>query len=213
MINRRLVHYLESNGIFAPTQSGFRSQHSTTDHLARLDSWIHEGILNKEHVVAVFFDLEKAYDTIWLHGILIDLHKVGLRGRLPSMISKFMESRRFRVRYAGCTSQCKVQQNGVPQGSILSVTLFGLKINTIVNCVTPGVENFLFVDDFGLCCRSKSMRSIERKLQVCLNNLQRWADVNGFKFSETKTVCVHFCNQCRFTCRPKTNTVREYHSC
>ena len=87
MIYRRLVHYLETNGIFTPTQSGFRSQHCTADHLARLDSWMHEGALAKEHVVAVFFDLEKAYDTIWRHGIMIDLHKAGLRGRVSSMIS------------------------------------------------------------------------------------------------------------------------------
>ena len=37
------------------------------------------------------------------------------------------------------------------------------------------------------------MRTIERQLQQGLNNLQLWADQNGFKFSETKTVCVHFC--------------------
>ena len=38
------------------------------------------------------------------------------------------------------------------------------------------------------------MRSIERQLQQVLNNLQKWADENGFKFSKTKTVCMHFCN-------------------
>jgi hypothetical protein len=39
------------------------------------------------------------------------------------------------------------------------------------------------------------MRSIERLLQRCLNNIQRWADENGFQFSKTKTVCMHFCQQ------------------
>ena len=83
---------------------------------------------------------------------------------------------------------------GVPQGSILSVTLFGMKINSIVNCIKPGTQCSLIVDDFLACCRSKQMRSIERQLQQCLNNLQKWADENGFKFSKTKTVCLHFCN-------------------
>jgi len=31
-------------------------------------------------------------------------------------------------------------------------------------------------------------------LQRCLNKLQHWADTNGFKFSTSKTVCVHFCH-------------------
>ena len=195
MINRRLIYYLESKGILASTQSGFRSQHSTTDHLTRLESWIREGQVNREHVVAVFFDLEKAYDTTWRHGIMIDLHRIGLRGHLPCIISKFLENRSFRVRHGNCMSEKYIQENGVPQGSVLSVTLFGLKINSIVDCLVPDVNNSLFVDDFGICCRSKSMRSVERKLQQCLNNLEKWTVENGFKFSETKTVCVHFCNQ------------------
>ena len=35
--------------------------------------------------------------------------------------------------------------------------------------------------------------SIERRLQHSLNRLGRWCDENGFKFSPTKTMCVHFC--------------------
>ena len=82
---------------------------------------------------------------------------------------------------------------GVPQGSILSVTLFALKINSIVKSLSPGVECSLYVDDFLICYRSKFVHIIERHLQRSLNKLQHWVDSNGFKFSPTKTVCVHFC--------------------
>jgi len=81
----------------------------------------------------------------------------------------------------------------VPQGSILSVTLFGLKINSIVTAISPGVECSLYVDDFLICYRSKHIHIIERHLQQCLNKLADWADTNGFKFSTSKTVCIHFC--------------------
>ena len=37
------------------------------------------------------------------------------------------------------------------------------------------------------------MLIIEKQLQTSLDNLQRWSDKNGFKFSKSKTVCVHFC--------------------
>jgi ribonuclease HI len=39
------------------------------------------------------------------------------------------------------------------------------------------------------------MPSIERKLQLSLNTLNIWADTNGFRFSKSKTVCIHFCNK------------------
>ena len=40
------------------------------------------------------------------------------------------------------------QEEGVPQGSILSVTLFSLKINSIVGCLIQDIECSLYVDDF-----------------------------------------------------------------
>ena len=71
---------LESNNLITPIQSGFRSERSTNDHLIRLETFIRDAFVNKEHVVAVFFYLEKAYDTTWRYGILKDLHDLGLKG-------------------------------------------------------------------------------------------------------------------------------------
>ena len=36
------------------------------------------------------------------------------------------------------------------------------------------------------------MHTTERQLQQNLNNIQDWATKNGFKFSKSKTVCMHF---------------------
>ena len=72
MINERLVWYLEKNNIITEFQSGFRHQRSTNDHLVRLETFIREAFIKKEHLVAVFFDLEKAYDTTWKYGIMND---------------------------------------------------------------------------------------------------------------------------------------------
>ena len=86
MINIRLVWYLEKLKLITPVQSGFRKQRSTTDQLIRLETFIREAFIHKHHAVAVFFDLEKAYDTTWKYGIMKDLFDAGLRGRLPLFI-------------------------------------------------------------------------------------------------------------------------------
>ena len=70
------------------------------------------------------------------------------------------------------------QEMDVPQGSILSVTLFLVKINSITQCLKPGVDCSIYVDDFQICYRSK-MSIIERQLQLCLNKLQQWATDKG----------------------------------
>ena len=75
---------------------------------------------------------------------------------------------------------------------ILSPTLFNIKINNIVKCVND-TDSSLYVDDFGSFYKSKNMENIEFRLQRCLNKVETWATENGFKFSKTKTQCVHFC--------------------
>ena len=41
----------------------FRKNRSTADHLVRFDSYIRNAFAKKENVLAIFVDLEKAYDT------------------------------------------------------------------------------------------------------------------------------------------------------
>ena len=84
-----------------------------------------------------------------------DLHESGLRGHLPNFVSSFLSNRKFNVRVNDSLSDVHKQEMGVPQGSILSVTLFGLKINSIVKCISPGIDGSLYVDDFLICYRPK----------------------------------------------------------
>ena len=165
----------------------------TVDHLVRLETFVREAFIKKEHLTAVFFDLEKAYDTTWKYGIMRDLSDFCLKGRLPHFIDNFLSNRNFKVRVGTTLSDFQGQEEGVPQGSILSVTLFSIKINNIVKALNPGVNCSLYVDDFLICYGSKHMHTIERQLQQCVNKIQRWALENGFKFSKTKTQCMHFC--------------------
>ena len=93
MINKRITWFLESNNHISGFQSGFRSDRSTTDNLVRLETFICDAFIKKEHVVAVFFYLEKAYDTTWRYSILKDIHTHGFRGRLPTFIENFLADR------------------------------------------------------------------------------------------------------------------------
>ena len=121
-----------------------------------------------------------------------DLHGIGLRGRLPNFISNFLSDRSFNVRIGSTLSDTFEQEQGVPQGSIISPTLFNIKINNTVKCVND-TDSSLYVDDFGIFYKSKNMENIEIQLQRCLNKVETWATENGFKLSKTKTQCIHFC--------------------
>ena len=84
-----------------------------------------------------------------------EVHDIGLKGRLPLFLQNFLTDREFKVKVGSTLSELHNQEQGVPQGSILSVTLFSLKINNIVKTLNPGVDCSLYVDDFLIHYRSK----------------------------------------------------------
>ena len=59
LINKRLICFLESNNHISWFQSGFRSDRNTIDNLLRLETFICDAFIKKEHVVAVFFIWKK----------------------------------------------------------------------------------------------------------------------------------------------------------
>ena len=42
--------------------------------------------------------------------------------------------------------------------------------------------------------RKTTMQQQKSQLQLNLNGIQKWSTENGFKFSRSKTVCMHFCH-------------------
>lgn len=195
MVNARLLSYLESNHLLHPLQSGFRRSRSTLDNILMLETSIREAFVRQHHLVSIFFDIEKAYDHTWRYGILKSLHSFGLRGNLPRFIAKFLKERSFRVRVRSVFSEEFIQEEGVPQGSVLSVTLFIIAIDGLLHQLPPSVLGNLFVDDFQISVSSSNMRLIERQLQTTIKKILAWANNNGFAFSQQKTVCVHFCRK------------------
>ena len=90
LINNRLLDYLERIPNFCNIQCGGLKGWSTTDYLIQLESVIRKGFVNSEYLIAIFMNFEKAYDLTWKHGIMLDLHRLGLRGRLPMYIQQFL---------------------------------------------------------------------------------------------------------------------------
>lgn len=192
MINTRLVWFLEKNNCLSPVQFGFRKNRSTLDPLLRLSNHIQQGFANGKQTIGMFFDLEKAYDTTCRSGILNDFVNMGIRGNMMKFIKEFLTDRFIKVKVGSSLSSPFSQIEGVPQGSILSVTCFSVAINKIVEAVSPPVRCSLFVDDLAIYVSGSDAVSACRDLQKSVDAVSKWADNNGFKFSTTKTVAVRF---------------------
>ena len=82
----------------------------------------------------------------------------------------------MQVRVGSSLSDYYDQEQGVPQGGVLSTILFSIKINDIVKCLGNLTDCSLYVDDFCICYRSKAWQ-----LQHNLYEIENWATSNGFK--------------------------------
>ena len=207
MVNVRLSWYLERHGILTNAQCGFRKHRTAVDHILVLDTEARASFAQKKHLGAHFFDIEAAYDTVLRPVILRKLFKYGIRGCMGFFIQNFLSRRSFRVRVGNQFSRTFVQENGVPQGVVLSVALFAVVINDIGDELPAAVGRSLFVDDLAIWYAATSPRLMSRQLQLAVTHLERWSKDNGLRFSTAKTVAVHFC---RHRCHDTRLGIRLY---
>ena len=124
IIHKRLYIFLQVNGLLIPNQFGFRKGHSTDLAIIQLLDKITESFANKEHLIGIFMDLSKAFDTID-HDILIyKLKRYGVRGLALSWIIDYLSNRKQYVLFKSSKSHNSNIICGVPQGSILGPLLF-----------------------------------------------------------------------------------------
>ena len=193
MINARLVWYLESKNLLSNRQFGFRKNRSTMDPLMFLSREVQNAFACQNQTIAVFFDLEKAYDTTWRAGILLQLVNWGIVGNMFESLKDFLSNRYLKVRVGSSISSAYLQEEGIPQGSVLSPTLFNIAINGLLEQVPVGVHGLAFADDYAVFCSMSTAVEACRKIQAAIDTASNWASGRGFKFSVEKTKAIRFC--------------------
>jgi hypothetical protein len=103
---------------FQRQQFGFRKNRSTNDCHVILESEIQEAFANKQHLVVISFDLEKAYDTAWRYNIIRTLWNLEMKGNLFFFILNFIKNLRFRVLIGDTLSDVHSQENGIVQKAL-----------------------------------------------------------------------------------------------
>ncbi len=204
MVTARLKFHLERKNSIGITQSGFRNHRSTIDQLARLETVIKNAFIGKgrkrQHVLAVFLDLEKAFDLMWTKGAIRQLIKKGIRNRMLVWIDNFLTGRKIRVRVGAEHAEHEIIDNGSPQGSVISPILFNVMIDTLYETLSQvGPDNpddrvdlSQFADDSSIWHVHHDINVSHRVMQNALNKISIWQNEWGFKISPLKTEAVIF---------------------
>ena len=205
MVNDRLKYILGKNKIIDRDQSGFRKKRQTLDQLMRLKDEVDRCRAGNRATVAVFLDLEKAYDMLWREGVLIEIRKIGVSGAMFNYIKDFLKDRTFQVRVGQTLSETYILENGTPQGAVISPTLFNILINPVKKALEKyiGVAMGRFADDTAALLKYEAApkrsgktctKSLSRAIGPPVTALVESLEDQGFKVNIPKTECVFFNN-------------------
>ena len=173
----RLIDLLETYKILIKFQFGFRKFHSTYMALMTLMDKLITALENGEHVIGIFLDFSKAFDTVDHEILLKKMHHYGIRGTAYKWFQSYLSNRKQYVTYNGICSSTKDVKCGVPQGSILGPMLFLIYINdlcSICKYTTP----ILFAYDTNLFSSGKDLKVIENHVNDELSSISEWLKVN-----------------------------------
>jgi hypothetical protein len=111
----RVLREVIERGLLRDEQFGFRPRHSTTLQLARLVERVNRNFDERRLTGAVFLDVAKAFDTVWVKGLLYKLTVLNFPSYLVKTISSYLDSRTFQTSFQSATSTRRGMRAGVVQ--------------------------------------------------------------------------------------------------
>lgn len=77
IIYNKILEYTQSKKIMPDIQFGFRYNHSTVHAINKLVSDVIMGFNDNNVTGAILIDLERAFDSVWIEGLIYKLEKLG----------------------------------------------------------------------------------------------------------------------------------------
>ena len=192
IVYRRLSEFAETNNILSPSQFGFRKNHSTVHPLVHFVNTVSSALNKKHHVIAIFCDLRKAFDTVDHKILLNKLKKIGVRGVELEWFRSYLSDRKQFVFVEGKCSPLLTILLGVPQGSILGPLLFLLYINDLPEA--SSLLSSLFADDTTLLSSGPDITELANFVNSELQKVVHFFRSHKLALHPTKTQYLLFSN-------------------
>ena len=203
MVLARLNHIVAEKRLIPPEQVGFREGRAVEDNIARLTQLVQDGWnlpkfrggappsegTTAQKYALVAFDFARAYDTVDHRMLRLRLLEMGIPPHYVNWLWSFLRDRRARVEVGGTKSKERIYRAGLPQGSVVSPTLFLLWSAPLAAALQedPGTTAFMYADDTAALCAGYSLEVARTRAQRAADVLVNWAAANKMRVAGEKT--------------------------
>ena len=140
---QRMEHWWTENKVICGLQGAGKKGFSCLHSSLMLQETLATSMEENQRCFSVYFDVAKAYDTVWINGLFFQLFKLGIRGKTWRMLRKCYDNFMCRVRVMGHFSEWYELTCGIHQGGFLSLIKYVAFTNSLLEEIR----------DSGLCCQ------------------------------------------------------------
>ena len=190
IIGWRVQWHLETGNHLLPEQFGFRPCRSTVDPLSILEHTIQKAFCTQKITLVVCLDLSAAFDRAAPKAVLSKLAGMGVEGNILRWLSNYLSNRKFSVSVNSKSSDQRQITSSVPQGSVLSPTLFNVLLSDLPQ--SREVKTLVYADDITLYVTATDLNEARSAMQETLNKFEVWTSRWGMQISPQKSCTLLF---------------------
>ena len=138
--------------------------------------------------ITVAPDMSKAFDTISIHTLIRKLLQTNIPGTIIKFIANYTRRRKAYTTYRNHTSRQWQFKTGVPQGGVLSHTLF----NIYTSDLPPPVQVMVYADDITMTSTHTSTSAAKKCIQPYIHKVFACTKQNNITLNPDKTTCTLF---------------------
>lgn len=152
--------------------------------------------LNKRTpTIACTLDIEKAYDTVWIDGLIFKMHSIfGFNTNLCNLTLNYLSNRSFKVVVGKAISASHPIVAGVPQGGVLSAFLYIIFVSDlpIPQAAANPVCRLQFADDILVYTAAKQLQEGQNRLNNYIKTIEEYFSRWRIKINPQKAEAVVF---------------------
>ena len=170
-LEKSLLPYITANIPHTPTQHGYKAHHSTVTPLHTVNNTVAKGFKQMAppaQIITVALDMCKVFDTINIHTLIRKLIHTKIPGTIIKFIANYMKGRKAYTTYRNHTFSQRQFETGIPQGGVLSPTLFNIYTADIPPPRAP-VQVMSYANDITITSIHTSTNAAKKYIQPYLH--------------------------------------------